>query len=76
MSSSRRSLPPLHAHLRNPERVALFPARTDFSRTYVIKFAKSSAEPDARPFAGTASGRITLRMAGPLGRSEVSWETY
>jgi hypothetical protein len=51
-----------------------FPTRTDFSRTYVIKFPKAATEPDARPFAGMASGRITLRLAGPLGRSELTWD--
>jgi hypothetical protein len=52
-----------------------FPTRTDFSRTYVIKFPKTATEPDARPFQGTASGRLTLRVAGPLGRNELVWDS-
>jgi hypothetical protein len=52
-----------------------FPTRTDFSRTYVIKFPKAQTEPEARPFAGSASGRLTMRIAGPLGRSELVWDS-
>jgi hypothetical protein len=52
-----------------------FPTRTDFSRTYIIKFPKTAAEPDAHPFQGAASGRIILRVAGPLGRNELVWDS-
>jgi hypothetical protein len=55
--------------------IKFFPARTDFSRTYIIRFEKASGEPDAQPFAGSASGRLTLRVLGPLGRTELVWDT-
>jgi hypothetical protein len=50
-----------------------FPTRTDFSRTYTVRFPRSTAEGAAR-FLGSASGRLVLRVAGPLGRAEVGWE--
>ena len=51
-----------------------FPTRTDFSRTYTMRFPRATGEGEAR-FLGMASGRIALRVAGPLGRAEVDWET-
>jgi hypothetical protein len=48
-----------------------FPTRTDFSRIYTVRFPR---EP-AGKFLGAATGRLTLRVAGPLGASELTWES-
>jgi hypothetical protein len=52
-----------------------FPNRTDFSRTYLIRFPRGAAEAEGRAFRGPASGRVTLRVSGPLGRLEVAWDS-
>jgi hypothetical protein len=53
-----------------------FPARTDFSRTYVVKFARSGGtEGEAKSFVGPGTGRLTLRVAGPLGSTDLTWES-
>jgi hypothetical protein len=49
-----------------------FPNRTDFSRTYTLKFPRTGGEGDRR-FTGSDSGVLLLRIAGPLGRVETSW---
>ncbi len=49
-----------------------FPGRTEFTRTYQISFARPSS--GGQPFAGPASGRLTLRFASPLGRIEFVWD--
>ena len=49
-----------------------FPTRTDFSRNYTMKFARTGADADTR-FTGPSSGRLSLRIAGPLGKLEASW---
>lgn len=48
-----------------------FPKRTPFSRTYAIRFDRSG--PSAEDFGGPETGRITLRIAGPLGTAEMAW---
>jgi hypothetical protein len=49
-----------------------FPSRTEFTRTYQISFARPAS--GGQPFAGPASGRLTLRFASPLGRIEFVWD--
>lgn len=49
-----------------------FPYRTEFSRTYMIRFDRAEAE--GAGFAGPKSGRITLRVASPLAKAEVVWQ--
>jgi hypothetical protein len=49
-----------------------FPARTDFSRSFTMKFPRQGPESDRR-FTGPASGRLILRVSGPLGPVEVTW---
>jgi hypothetical protein len=49
-----------------------FPSRTHFSRTYTVRFPRSTGDGDGR-FLGATSGRLLLRVAGPLGRAEVDW---
>jgi hypothetical protein len=51
-----------------------FPARTDFSRTYTARFPRAGTEGESR-FLGSSTGRLIFRVAGPLGRAEVSWES-
>ena len=46
-----------------------FPAKTPFSKTYSIRFIM----PKAGEFAGLRSGAITLRIASPVGRIELTW---
>jgi len=46
-----------------------FPAKNPFSKTYSIRFVP----PPNSDFAGVKSGSITLRIASPLGRIELSW---
>jgi hypothetical protein len=48
-----------------------FPTRTDFSRIYTVRFAHDASG----KFAGATTGRLTFRVAGPLGASELTWET-
>jgi hypothetical protein len=60
-------LPPLYE-------MKFFPTRTDFSRTYTVRFPRATTEGEAR-FLGANSGRLDFRLTGPLGRAEVSWES-
>ena len=56
--------------LPEPYEEAFFPARTPFTKTYVIRF---DVPTDAATFAGTKSGSLTLRIASPMGRVELTW---
>jgi hypothetical protein len=49
-----------------------FPDRTEFSRTYVVTFARPVGQ--AEGFVGPASGRLQLRIVSPMGSVEMSWE--
>jgi hypothetical protein len=61
--------------LRLPElyESQFFPNRTEFSQTYLIRFNRADAE--AAGFLGPSSGRITLRIASPLGKAEMVWQS-
>jgi hypothetical protein len=61
--------------LRLPElyEMEFFPNKTEFSKTYVIRFVRADA--DAAGFSGPGSGRIFLRIASPLGKAEPSWQS-
>jgi hypothetical protein len=48
-----------------------YPAKTPFSKTYSIRFNRSTGHDDT--FAGERSGSITLRMAGPFGYVDLVW---
>jgi len=50
-----------------------FPNKTDFSRTYVVRFDRQAAEQQG--FAGPGSDRIKLRIASPLGKIELVWQS-
>ncbi len=48
-----------------------FPAKTPFTRTYLVRFPRTAGKGD--DFAGERSGRIILRIAGPMGRADLVW---
>jgi hypothetical protein len=50
-----------------------FPTRTPFSRTYTVRFVRP--EGGEETFVGPRSGRLILRIASPVGKVDVSWET-
>lgn len=51
----------------------LFPDQTAFSTTYAIRFRRTSEGDDGRRFAGADSGLLTLRVLGPVGRTDLVW---
>jgi hypothetical protein len=51
-----------------------FPMKTDFTRTYTARFPRAPVDGDAR-FVGSSTGRLILRLTGPLGKAEASWES-
>lgn len=61
------------SHEKLPELYELrfFPLRTDFSRTYAVRFPRDPAG----KFAGPQTGQLTLKVAGPLGTASVAWES-
>jgi hypothetical protein len=50
-----------------------FPTRTDFSRTYTARFPRTGGDGADARFQGSSTGRLIFRLAGPMGRAEVSW---
>ena len=48
-----------------------FPTRTDFCRIYTVRFAREATS----KFLGAATGRLTFRVAGPVGAAELTWES-
>jgi hypothetical protein len=50
-----------------------FPYRSEFSRTYVVRFDRAAT--DEAGFRGPTSGRVALRIAGPLGDVELVWDS-
>jgi len=49
-----------------------YPAKTPFSKTYLIRFIRGGHEDG---FTGERSGQLSLRFAGPLGISDLRWST-
>lgn len=47
-----------------------FPQKTEFSRTYTIRFPRESGG----KFAGASTGQLNLRVAGPMGSTVASWQ--
>jgi len=47
-----------------------FPERTEFTRTYEISFARPTG---GQPFPAHTGGRLTLRIASPMGRIDLIW---
>jgi len=52
-----------------------FPDRTPFTRSYRVRFPRAAIEGPAAGFQGVRTGRITLRLASPLGRAELVWQS-
>ena len=50
-----------------------FPTRTDFSRTYTARFPRTGGDGAETRFQGSSTGQLIFRLAGPMGRTEVSW---
>jgi len=48
-----------------------YPAKTPFSKTYLIRFIRGHED----GFAGERSGELSLRFAGPLGSSDLRWSS-
>jgi hypothetical protein len=48
-----------------------FPSKTPFTKTYVVRFVT----PTDTEFAGPKSGSITLRLASPIGRLDLTWRS-
>ena len=48
-----------------------FPSRTEFTRSYEISFAHPGS--GGQPFPGSASGRLILRVACPMGQIDIVW---
>lgn len=57
-----------------PYEEAFFPEKTSFSRSYGVIFDRESTN-EAAQFGGAASGEITLRVRGPLGGVELTWQS-
>jgi len=47
-----------------------YPAKTPFSKTYLIRFIRGGHEDG---FTGERSGQLALRFAGPLGSTDLRW---
>ena len=55
--------------------VEFFPAKGPFTRTYGIRFVKPPAVDGKEPdFVGASTGSLTLRIASPVGRIELTWQ--
>jgi hypothetical protein len=51
-----------------------FPEKTSFSRAYTVVFDRESI-PGGAQFGGSATGEIALRVRGPLGGVELTWQS-
>lgn len=74
--------------LPEPYELEFFPAKGPFTRTYAIRFVKPAAATAATQddgkdsgkdgkdgaFIGAATGSLTLRIASPIGRLELTWQ--
>ena len=57
-----------------PYEEAFFPEKTSFSRAYTVVFERE-ANGEGAQFGGATSGEITLRVRGPLGGVELTWQS-
>jgi len=58
--------------LPEPYEVEFFPAKGPFTRTYSVRFLRS-ADGKSGDFVGPGTGSLTLRIASPVGRIEMTW---
>jgi hypothetical protein len=62
--------------LPDPYEVEFFPHKGPFTRTYNIRFRRGAVDGKAAPdFVGASTGSLTLRIASPVGRVEVTWQS-
>jgi hypothetical protein len=62
--------------LPEPYEIEFFPAKGPFTRTYVIRFVRPAAADGKEPeFVGAPTGSMTLRLASPVGRIEMTWQS-
>ncbi|HEY2904234.1 MAG TPA: hypothetical protein VGL59_26835 [Polyangia bacterium] len=56
-----------------------FPAKTPFTKSYAVRFAASGSSDvvgaASTDFVGAKSGSLTLRIASPIGRVELGWQS-
>ncbi|HEX3698072.1 MAG TPA: hypothetical protein VH374_22065 [Polyangia bacterium] len=56
-----------------------FPAKTPFTKSYAVRFPASGSSDivggGSTEFAGAKSGSLTLRIASPIGRVELGWQS-
>lgn len=57
-----------------PYEETFFPEKTSFSRAYTATFEHEKPE-QGSAFGGAASGELTLRVRGPLGGVELTWQS-
>lgn len=50
-----------------------FPNRTEFTTTYLVRFNRLEAE--SAGFTGPGTGRVIFRVASPLAKGELIWQT-
>ncbi len=56
--------------------VEFFPAKGPFTRSYGIRFVKPApVDGKESDFVGPRTGSLTLRIASPVGRIELTWQT-
>jgi hypothetical protein len=60
--------------LPDPYEVEFFPHKGPFTRTYGIRFPRVSADGKTADFAGSSTGSLTLRIASPVVRIELTWQ--
>jgi hypothetical protein len=62
--------------LPEPYEIEFFPAKGPFTRTYVIRFVRpNAADGNTSDFVGASTGSLTLRIASPVGRIELTWSS-
>lgn len=66
------SEPPKIEKLPDQVEQAFYPAKTPFSKMYVVRFTRSLARDEG--FIGEKSGSISLRLAGPFGHADLVWQ--
>ena len=61
--------------LPDPYEVEFFPNKGPFTRSYGVRFPRASADGKTADFAGSSTGSLILRIASPVGRIELSWQS-
>jgi len=61
--------------LPDPYEVEFFPNKGPFTRSYSVRFPRAAVDGKPTDFAGTSSGSLILRIASPVGRIELTWQS-